>query len=285
MYRLGLRVWGIHEYYKLSSCNQHRYHTDPFCLSNASAPLFGFAQGHKIPRRMQRTRGDEAHEDRHHTSFHPRPDQRPRAGAPGAERADAGHARPGFRRAHAAAVPRPEEGAEDEGPAGPHVSRLRHRRLGGGDLQHALARRQGAGCRARAVLPPLDRHGRAARARRPGQLDAAWGAGVPVERFSARARRRQGRTRSRRSSSPTTRPRPASPPTSPACARRWTRPSTRALLFVDGVSSIGSIDFRMDEWGVDVAVTGIAERAHAAGRPRHRRRQREGAGSDRRRRR
>jgi alanine-glyoxylate transaminase/serine-glyoxylate transaminase/serine-pyruvate transaminase len=29
-----------------------------------------------------------------------------------------------------------------------------------------------------------------------------------------------------------------------------------ALLFVDGVSSIGSIDFRMDEWGVDVAVTG-----------------------------
>ncbi|MCH8891092.1 MAG: aminotransferase class V-fold PLP-dependent enzyme [Myxococcales bacterium] len=29
-----------------------------------------------------------------------------------------------------------------------------------------------------------------------------------------------------------------------------------ALLFVDGVSSIGSIDFRMDEWGVDCAVTG-----------------------------
>ena len=29
-----------------------------------------------------------------------------------------------------------------------------------------------------------------------------------------------------------------------------------AMLFVDGVSSIGSIDFRMDEWGVDVAVSG-----------------------------
>ncbi|MDI9349770.1 MAG: aminotransferase class V-fold PLP-dependent enzyme [Candidatus Symbiobacter sp.] len=29
-----------------------------------------------------------------------------------------------------------------------------------------------------------------------------------------------------------------------------------ALLFVDGVSSIGSIDFRMDEWGVDLAITG-----------------------------
>jgi alanine-glyoxylate transaminase/serine-glyoxylate transaminase/serine-pyruvate transaminase len=29
-----------------------------------------------------------------------------------------------------------------------------------------------------------------------------------------------------------------------------------ALLFVDGVSSIASIDFRMDEWGVDIAVCG-----------------------------
>jgi alanine-glyoxylate transaminase/serine-glyoxylate transaminase/serine-pyruvate transaminase len=29
-----------------------------------------------------------------------------------------------------------------------------------------------------------------------------------------------------------------------------------ALLFVDGVSSIASMDFRFDEWGIDVAVTG-----------------------------
>lgn len=29
-----------------------------------------------------------------------------------------------------------------------------------------------------------------------------------------------------------------------------------ALLFMDGVSSIASIDFRMDDWGVDVAVSG-----------------------------
>ena len=29
-----------------------------------------------------------------------------------------------------------------------------------------------------------------------------------------------------------------------------------ALLYVDGVSSIGSVDFRMDEWGVDLAITG-----------------------------
>ena len=29
-----------------------------------------------------------------------------------------------------------------------------------------------------------------------------------------------------------------------------------ALLFVDGVSSIGSMEFRMDEWAVDIAITG-----------------------------
>jgi len=29
-----------------------------------------------------------------------------------------------------------------------------------------------------------------------------------------------------------------------------------ALLFVDGVSSIASLDFRMDEWGVDSAISG-----------------------------
>lgn len=29
-----------------------------------------------------------------------------------------------------------------------------------------------------------------------------------------------------------------------------------AMLFVDGVSSIGSLDFRQDEWGVDIAVAG-----------------------------
>lgn len=29
-----------------------------------------------------------------------------------------------------------------------------------------------------------------------------------------------------------------------------------ALLLVDGVSSIGALPFKFDEWGVDVAVTG-----------------------------
>ena len=42
----------------------------------------------------------------------------------------------------------------------------------------------------------------------------------------------------------------------PPFARRWTASSTRALLFVDSVSALASIDFRMDEWGVDVCVSG-----------------------------
>ena len=37
-----------------------------------------------------------------------------------------------------------------------------------------------------------------------------------------------------------------------------------ALLYVDGVCSIGSIDFRMDEWGVDLVIIGLAEGPHAA---------------------
>jgi alanine-glyoxylate transaminase/serine-glyoxylate transaminase/serine-pyruvate transaminase len=33
-------------------------------------------------------------------------------------------------------------------------------------------------------------------------------------------------------------------------------PRHSAPLFVDGVSSIASLDFRMDEWGVDGAISG-----------------------------
>ena len=38
--------------------------------------------------------------------------------------------------------------------------------------------------------------------------------------------------------------------------KSWISLEHPALLMVDGVSSIASIDFRMDEWGVDVAVSG-----------------------------
>lgn len=41
-----------------------------------------------------------------------------------------------------------------------------------------------------------------------------------------------------------------------AVRRALNRVNHPALLFVDGVSSIASMDFQFDEWGVDVAVTG-----------------------------
>ena len=41
-----------------------------------------------------------------------------------------------------------------------------------------------------------------------------------------------------------------------AIRRAMNRANHPALFFVDGVSSIGSMDFRFDDWGVDVAVTG-----------------------------
>ena len=40
-----------------------------------------------------------------------------------------------------------------------------------------------------------------------------------------------------------------------------------ALLMVDTISSLASIDYRLDEWGVDVTVGGIAERPDAAAGP------------------
>ncbi|MBL4769244.1 MAG: aminotransferase class V-fold PLP-dependent enzyme [Rhodobacteraceae bacterium] len=41
-----------------------------------------------------------------------------------------------------------------------------------------------------------------------------------------------------------------------AIRKAMNRANHPALFFVDGVSSIGSMDFRFDDWGVDVAVTG-----------------------------
>lgn len=41
-----------------------------------------------------------------------------------------------------------------------------------------------------------------------------------------------------------------------ACRQAMDNADHPALLLVDGVSSIGALDFRMDDWRVDVAVTG-----------------------------
>lgn len=41
-----------------------------------------------------------------------------------------------------------------------------------------------------------------------------------------------------------------------ACRERMNSVNHPAMLFVDGVSSIGALDFQMDKWDVDVAITG-----------------------------
>ncbi|MCX7889449.1 MAG: aminotransferase class V-fold PLP-dependent enzyme [Rhodobacteraceae bacterium] len=86
-------------------------------------------------------------------------------------------------------------------------------------------------------------------------IDVPWGAGVPVEEYARRLRQdRRGDIRAVFVTHNET----ATGVTSDVAAVRRAIDAAGhpALLFVDGVSSIGSIDFRMDDWGVDLAVTG-----------------------------
>ena len=102
-----------------------------------------------------------------------------------------------------------------------------------------------------------------ARAHRPIVLPNGW--------------RTTRRVRSRRCSSLTTRPRPVCAATSAPWRNAIDSTGHPALLMADCVSSLASMDFRMDEWGVDIAVARFAEGLHAVHRPCHRRRQRQGA--------
>ena len=63
-------------------------------------------------------------------------------------------------------------------------------------------------------------------------------------------------TRSRASSPSTTRPRPAWCCRWPKCAARSTQAKHPALLLSDTISSLGSMEYKMDAWGVDVTVAG-----------------------------
>jgi alanine-glyoxylate transaminase/serine-glyoxylate transaminase/serine-pyruvate transaminase len=86
-------------------------------------------------------------------------------------------------------------------------------------------------------------------------LDAEWGEGAPLERYQeALAADRTHRIKAVLFTHNET----ATGVTSDVAGIRRVLNETRhpALLMVDGVSSIASIDFRMDEWGVDLAVTG-----------------------------
>lgn len=86
-------------------------------------------------------------------------------------------------------------------------------------------------------------------------VDVAWGAGVPVTDF---ARALAADSKAAIKAVFVTHNETATGVTSDVAAVRKAMDDCghRALLFVDGVSSVASIDFRMDDWGVDLAVTG-----------------------------
>ena len=87
------------------------------------------------------------------------------------------------------------------------------------------------------------------------QVDVAWGEGIPAARFEEILTADKGHEIT---AVLATHNETATGVVSDIAAIRAALNSAGhpALLLVDGVSSIGSMDFRMDAWGVDVAVTG-----------------------------
>jgi alanine-glyoxylate transaminase / serine-glyoxylate transaminase / serine-pyruvate transaminase len=86
-------------------------------------------------------------------------------------------------------------------------------------------------------------------------VECEWGTGVPVEIFAERLAADKGH---RIKAVLTTQNETATGVQSDIAGVRRALDAAGhpALLFMDGVSSIGSVDFRMDEWGVDLAVSG-----------------------------
>ncbi len=86
-------------------------------------------------------------------------------------------------------------------------------------------------------------------------LETPWGEGAPVERYQASlAADKQHRIKAVLVCQNET----ATGVTSDVAAIRRAMDSVKhpALLFVDAVSGLASIDFRMDEWGVDACISG-----------------------------
>ncbi len=86
-------------------------------------------------------------------------------------------------------------------------------------------------------------------------IDVAWGAGCPVNEFA----RRLGADRHGEIKAVfVTHNETATGVTSDVAGVRQALDAAMhdAMLFVDGVSSVGCIEFRMDDWGVDLCITG-----------------------------
>lgn len=86
-------------------------------------------------------------------------------------------------------------------------------------------------------------------------IDCEWGTGVPLELYAERLKDDKAH---RIKAVFCTQNETATGVTSDVagCRAALDDANHPALLFVDGVSSIGSIDFRQEEWGVDCAVSG-----------------------------
>jgi alanine-glyoxylate transaminase/serine-glyoxylate transaminase/serine-pyruvate transaminase len=86
-------------------------------------------------------------------------------------------------------------------------------------------------------------------------IDVPWGEGVPVEIFAEKLKADSGHSYK---AVLVTHNETATGVTSDVAAVRKAMDAANhpALLFVDAVSSLASIDFRMDEWGVDICVSG-----------------------------
>ena len=86
-------------------------------------------------------------------------------------------------------------------------------------------------------------------------VDCDWGTGVPVDKFGEILA--ADRTHEIKAVLATQNETATGVQSDIAALRRAMDGAQHpALLYVDGVSSIGSVDFRMDEWGVDLAVSG-----------------------------
>ena len=156
------------------------------------------------------------------------------------------------------------------------LRRIGHRRVGSGAGQHAVARRSRADVRDRPVRDAVEAAGRAPRARRRVRSRATGG----TARTPARSRRGCAPTpahaikavcvvHNETSTGVTTR--------IPPMREAIDRAGHPALLMVDTISSLGSIDYRHDEWGVDVTVAGSQKGPDAAAGAVVQRDQRQGA--------
>ncbi len=86
-------------------------------------------------------------------------------------------------------------------------------------------------------------------------IDVEWGRGAPIDEYAARLAADEGH---KIKAVLFCHNETATGVTSDVAALRAALDAAKhpAMLYVDGVSSIASIDFRMDKWGVDLAVAG-----------------------------